>query len=96
MDATCAGLGDPKQSQVVNLGWMLLVPCLGLIEVNYCFFDRIYQVVKNEPRTGIHMEKQFEWTCKLGVAESVRISKVDQIVIARLVEFQIQHLLPAL
>ena len=34
----------------------------------------------------IHMEKQLRWAHKLGGAESVRISKVSQIVLARLIE----------
>ena len=28
---TCAGLADSQGSQTVNLGWLLLVPCLGLL-----------------------------------------------------------------
>ena len=37
------------------------------------------------------MEKQLGWTHQLGEAESLGISKVDQTVLARLMEFQIWH-----
>ena len=37
------------------------------------------------------LEKQLEWVCKLGGAESLRISKVGQTVFSRLMESQIWH-----
>ena len=67
MAATCAGLRDSQEKQAVNLGWLLLVLCLeslstgyrgwGLTEAGYCLSDRIWEVVKHEPRPNIHMEK---------------------------------------
>ena len=59
----------------MNLGWLLLVACLGLTETSCCLFDRILEVVKPEPRPVIHMEKQLGWALKLGGAESLGISK---------------------
>ena len=44
-----------------------------------------------EPRQAIHMEKQFGRTPKLGGTESLGMSKVGQIVLARLMESQIWH-----
>ena len=35
------GLEVPRQSQAVNLGWLLLVPGLGLTEVSCCIFEKI-------------------------------------------------------
>ena len=40
--------------------------------------------MKHEPRPAIHMEKQLGWAYKLGVAESLVISKVGHTVSARL------------
>ena len=37
------------------------------------------------------MEKQFGWACKLGGAESLGLTRAGQIVLARLMEFQIWH-----
>ena len=47
--------------------------------------------MKLESRPAIHMEKQLGWVCKLGGAEYLEISNVGQIVVARLMEFQIWH-----
>ena len=41
----------------MNLGWLLLVPGMGLTEASCCMFERIKEVVKHEPRPDIHMEK---------------------------------------
>ena len=51
MAVTCAGLEIPRQSQAVNLGWLLLVPTLGPrsmwyggwgpAEAGCCLFERI-------------------------------------------------------
>ena len=35
------GLEIPRRSQAMNLGWLLLVPGLGLTKASYCLFDRI-------------------------------------------------------
>ena len=40
--------------------------------------------MQHEPRPAIHMEKQLGWAYKLGVAESLVISKVGHTVSARL------------
>ena len=40
---------------------------------------------------AIHMEKQLGWACKLSGAESLGISKVGQMVLARLMESQMWH-----
>ena len=48
-------------------------------------------MVKHEPRPAIHMEKQLEWAHNLGGVESLGISKVGQIVLAKLMESQIWH-----
>ena len=45
--------------------------------------------MKQGPRPAILMEKQFGWAYKLVGAESLRISKASQIVLARLMESQI-------
>ena len=50
------GLEISRQSQAVNLGWLLLVPGLGLAEASYCLFDRFEEVVKHEPIPDIHVE----------------------------------------
>ena len=76
------GLDIPRQSQAVNLGWLLLVLGLGLTEASCCMVDRIQEVVKHEPRPAIHMEKQLGWACNLGGAESLGISKMHQTVLA--------------
>ena len=47
--------------------------------------------MKQKPSPAIHMEKQLGWACKLGVTESLGISKVCQTVLARLNESQIWH-----
>ena len=90
MTAACAGLGD-SQSQAVSPGWLLLVPGLGLAEASYCLFERIWEVVKHEPRPAIHMEKHLGWAHKLGGVESLGISRAGQTVLARLMESQIWH-----
>ena len=75
----------------MNLGWLLLVPCLGLTEASCCLFDRTEEVVKHESRPPIHMEKQLGWAHKLHGAESLGISKMDQKMLTRLMESQIWH-----
>ena len=80
----------------MNLGWLLLVPCLWpiskrnggcrLAEASCCLFEQIWEVVKHEPRPTIHMEKQLGWASKLGRTESLGISKVCQTVLARLTQ----------
>ena len=45
--------------------------------------------MKPEPRPAIHIEKKLVWGHKWGREESLGISKVDQIVLARFMEFQI-------
>ena len=47
--------------------------------------------MKHELRPAIHMGKQLGWAHKLGVEESLVISKVDQTVLTRLMECQIWH-----
>ena len=54
-------------------------------------FDRIWEVVKHEPRPVIHMEKQLGWAGNLGKAESLVFSKAGQTVLARLMESQIRQ-----
>ena len=66
------GLEIPGWSQAVNLGWLLLVPGLGLTEAS-CFLF-------------VYMEKQLGWASKLGQAEALGISKAGQTVLARLME----------
>ena len=51
------GLEIPRQSQAVNLGWLLLVLGLGLTEASCCMFDRILEVVKHKLRSAIDIEK---------------------------------------
>ena len=51
--------------------------------------------MKHEPRSVIHMEKQFGWAHNLGRAESMVISKLGQTLLARLMESQIWHQLAA-
>ena len=76
----------------MNLCWLLLGPHLELSEAsNCCLFERIWEVVKHEPRPTIHMEKQLEWASKLGRPESLGISKVGQTVLAKLMESQVPH-----
>ena len=41
----------------------------------------------------MHIGNQLGWACKLGEADSLRISKTGQTVLARLVEFHIWHYL---
>ena len=50
--------------------------------------------MKHELKPAIHMEKQLGGACKLGGTESLGISKVDQTVLARLMQSQIWHQLP--
>ena len=45
--------------------------------------------MKHEPRQAIHVEKQLQWVCNLGGAESLGISKAGQTVLIRLIESQI-------
>ena len=47
--------------------------------------------MKHEPRPVIQMEKKFGWDHKLGVAESLGISKVGRTMLARLMESQMWH-----
>ena len=47
--------------------------------------------MKHEPRPAIRMEKQLGWVHKLGVAESLGISKVGRTMLARLMESQMWH-----
>ena len=76
MAATCAGLGDSQLKTSMNLGWLMLVPGLGLIEAHCCLFERISEVVQHEPKPDIHMEEKFGWAPKLwGGAESLGISE---------------------
>ena len=59
MAATCAGL---ERSQAKpSCESRLLVPSLGLTEASCYLFERIYGVVKHEPRPVINIEKQFRW-----------------------------------
>ena len=69
------GLEIPRQSQAVNLGWLLLVLGLGLTEASCCLFER-----------AIHMEKQHGLACKLVGVEPLGISKVGQTLLARMME----------
>ena len=62
------GLQIPRQSQAVNLGWLLLLRGLGITEANFCLFESIQQVMQLEPRPAIHMGKQLGWASKLGEA----------------------------
>ena len=75
------------------LSWLLLVLCLGLTGAKCSLFDRIWEFGRwePEPRPVIHLEKQGGWACKLGGAESLGISQVGLIVLARLMESQIWH-----
>ena len=63
---------------------MLLVPSLELTEASCCLFERILEVVKQEPRPNIHMEKELGWACKFRHGESQGISRVGQRVLAGL------------
>ena len=75
----------------MNLGWLLLVQDLELTDARCCLFERIQEVVQQEPRPAIHMEKQLGWAHKLGGAKSLEISKASRTVLARLIESQIWH-----
>ena len=55
----------PREHQAVNLGCLQLVLDLGLTEASCCLFERIYKVVKHEPRPAIHMEKLLGWAYSL-------------------------------
>ena len=46
-----------RQSQAVNLDWLLPMPGLGLTEASCCLSESIYKVVKLASRLAIHMEK---------------------------------------
>ena len=59
----------------MNLDWLLLVLGLAVTEASCCLFNRIYEVVKQEPRPAIHMEKKLGWAGKLGAVESPAVSK---------------------
>ena len=61
------GMEGPRQSQPVNLIWLLL----GLTEASCCLFDKI-----QEPRTATLTEKKLGWSCKLGGVEPLWNSKV--------------------
>ena len=41
MAATVLDLEIPRQSQPVNVSWLLLVPGLGLTKASCCLFERI-------------------------------------------------------
>ena len=47
--------------------------------------------MKHEPRLAIYMEKQLEWSRKLGEVESLGVSEEGQTMLARLMESQIWH-----
>ena len=57
------GLGIPRRSQAVILGWLLLVlrplsksyDSWGLTGARFSLFERIYKFVKHEPRLAIHI-----------------------------------------
>ena len=72
------GLEISRPSQAGNLVRLLLVLGLGLTEASSCLFERIYKVVKHEPRPAIHTEKQLVCPYKLGGVESLGISKAGQ------------------
>ena len=55
------------------------------------FFEKIYEVVKHEPRPVSHMYKQLGWAHKLSGVESLGNSKAGQTAFARLMESQIWH-----
>ena len=77
----------------MNLGWLLLVLGLALAstEASCCWFDRIWEVAKHEPRPDIHMEMQFKWACMLGVVKSLGSPRQIKTVLASLMESQIWH-----
>ena len=81
----------PRQSRTAKVIWPLLVPGLELTEASCGLFDRIQEVVKQEPRLFIHMEKQLGWVSKLGGVESLWISNIGQTVLARFIESHIWH-----
>ena len=76
----------PRGSQAVKLGLQLLLLGVRLIAASCCLFERIEEVVKQEPRPAIHRENQLRWGHMLGGAESLGISKVSQTVLASLME----------
>ena len=61
-----------------------------LAKVSCCLFERIYEVVKLEPRPF----SMLRWACKLGNMESLGIARAGQTVLARLMDSQIWHQLP--
>ena len=58
-----------------------------LAKVSCCLFERIYEVVKLEPRPF----SMLRWACKLGNMESLGIARAGQTVLARLIEPHIWH-----
>ena len=79
-----------------TLGWGICCGDGRLSEAGCCLFERIYEVVKHDPRQAIHMEKllfmAISWVGQ-SLKGSNLISKVGQTVLARLTESQIRHLL---
>ena len=69
------GLDISRWSRAVNLSWLLLVLGLGLTETSCCLCERILEVMKQEPRPAIHMEKQLVRACKLIGAESGNLQR---------------------
>ena len=67
-DSEVKPICESRLAAAMSLGWLLLVLGLralskryrgvGLSQVGCCLFDRIYDVVRHEPRPAIHMEKQ--------------------------------------
>ena len=76
----------PRGRQAVKLGLQLLLLGVRLIAASCCLFERIEEVVKQEPRPAIHRENQLRWGHMLGGSESLGISKVSQTVLASLME----------
>ena len=90
MAAPCAGLGNSQvKPSCESRLTAALVLGLRLTGAGCCLFERIWEVVKCEPRLAIHMEEQLRWAGKLGGTESLGISKVGQTVVARLMESQV-------
>ena len=81
------GLEIPRQSQVMKLILLLLVPSLELTEAGCC----LLRLWAYETRPAIHMEKQLEWAHTLVGAESLWIPKAGQTVLCRLMESQIWY-----
>ena len=87
------GLETPRQSQAVNLGWLLLVPGLGLTEASCCLFERIYKVIQYSQDQLFIWKKQLGWANNLGEAESghLHVGSNSVTVLARLIESQIRY-----